>query len=750
MGARTALIVTSDEYEHDGLRQLRSPDADATALAAVLGNQQVGNFAVRVVRNQPSFEVQSEVEDLFAEAAPDDVLLLHFSCHGLKSDTGELFFATRNTRLNRLASTAVSADFVQRCMRASRSRSIVLLLDCCYGGAFGEGVAVRAAGAVNVLDSFPGGGLGGRGRAVITASSAMEYAFEGDHLADDRSRRPSVFTSALVEGLATGEADRNSDGWVSLSEIYDYVFDRVRSQNPNQTPTRDIEMQGELFLARSRRRRIQPLPVPPDLLAASTDPNMFTRLGAVAELRSRLVGENLPAAAGALKRLQELARTDIQYVAEAAALAMGDVALRVGETELHFGQVPAGSVPPARPIRLLGPPLARACSYEPTDAWIRVDDSDDGASVTVDTATPGARSGTVLVKGVGGEATVAVDVEVTADGATHENLDGGPHAAMDVPVPRAPEKAEPAEPATHQAVQAEPAQPAVQHRPTQPAVHDEPAEPAARSERDARTAGWSPDQLVRAGALGAGIGALLLMVALLSPFQWDSPLSDKNEEIYFHSLVQVGLVVIAAGFALWPPTRWIMGAGVLAGVLAAATWVGMVLLGAWVVFLRSEGGLQSGFWLQLLAGAVFAVAALVVGWAVVARDRAEASGRPRPDRLSWLVAGSGVLASLALVVLAVQEVEWPRAGTIWLAVLALGFPVAVVFTVHRRAVVPLLAGWIIGGLALLLTYSGHVDRLQNEGHSISAMPVALLGISVLALLIGATAVGASGRAADSH
>jgi len=54
-----------------------------------------------------------------------------------------------------------SADFVQQCMRASRSRSIVLLLDCCYGGAFSQGVTVRAAGNVNVLDSFPGGKLGG-------------------------------------------------------------------------------------------------------------------------------------------------------------------------------------------------------------------------------------------------------------------------------------------------------------------------------------------------------------------------------------------------------------------------------------------------------------------------------------------------------------------------------------------------------------------------------------------------------------
>ncbi|GAA0454611.1 hypothetical protein Ade02nite_03100 [Paractinoplanes deccanensis] len=258
---RRALIVANDTYEHEGLRRLLAPAADAEALARVLGDPSIGDFDVRVVSNEPAYVIQEQIEDLFADSRPDDVLLLHFSCHGLKGESGELFFATRNTRPNRLGSTAVSADFVQRCMRASRSRGIVLLLDCCYGGAFSRGVRVRAAGDVDVLDNFPGGS---RGRAVITASSAMEYAFEGDRLADDKSH-PSVFTSALVEGLETGDADRDQDGWISLNELYDYVFDRVRERNPYQTPSRDIEMQGELYVARSNRPTGEtrpPLPPP--------------------------------------------------------------------------------------------------------------------------------------------------------------------------------------------------------------------------------------------------------------------------------------------------------------------------------------------------------------------------------------------------------------------------------------------------------------------------------------------------------
>ena len=413
-GQRKALIVANDQYDHEGLRHLVSPAADAEALAGVLGDEKIGQFDVRVVRNEPAHVIQGQIEDLFSDSRRDDVLLLHFSCHGLKSESGELFFAARDTRPNRLASTAIPADFVQRCMRASRSRSIVLLLDCCYGGAFGQGVTVRAAGDVDVLGSFPGGRLGGgRGRAVITASSAMEYAFEGDQLADDHSQRPSVFTTALVEGLATGEADRDEDGFVSLNELYDYVFDRVRAENPHQTPSRDVEMQGELYVARSRRRRIRPQPIPADLQAAMTDPNMFARLGAVTELRGRLLGDNLPAAVGARDALTDIAANDLQYIADAAAAALNEAVLRPSEHELHFGPVTQDSGRAHRTIHLQGPPLARACTFQVSHAWIRIDETPEGIDVSVDASTVGRLHGDIALAGPTGEAVITVDVEVT-------------------------------------------------------------------------------------------------------------------------------------------------------------------------------------------------------------------------------------------------------------------------------------------------------------------------------------------------
>ncbi|MFJ1763475.1 caspase family protein [Amycolatopsis sp. NPDC088138] len=404
-GRRRALIVANGEYDNAGLQRLGSPAADADALAGVLSDRAISDFDVRVVRNETAHVVQAEVEDLCAEGRPDDVLLLHFSCHGLKDDSGQLFFAARNTRPDRLRSTAVPAHFVQQCLRQSRSRSVVLLLDCCYGGAFGQGVAVRASGDANVLDSF----RGGRGRAVITASNSIEYAFEGARLAEGGVAQPSVFTSALVEGLRTGEADRDEDGWIALGELYEYLFDRVRERNPKQTPSRDIEMQGELYLARSRRRRIKPSPIPADLAAAIEAENPFTRLGAVAELRRRLTSSNLEVAVGAFEALKVMSSTDVQHVAEAAEDARADAAIRADVEALRFEDDV-----PVRRIRLLGPPVARACQFEPSHDWMEIRETPEGAEVTV-TRTAEARQGKVVVSGPTGESVIVVEAAAVAE-----------------------------------------------------------------------------------------------------------------------------------------------------------------------------------------------------------------------------------------------------------------------------------------------------------------------------------------------
>jgi Caspase domain len=249
-GRKAALLIATAEYGDPAFRRLRTPGHDVEALTRVLADPAIGGFDMHALVNQPGQLVEEEIEGFFADRKPDDLLLLYLSCHGVKDQDGRLYFAATDTKLQRLAATGISSTFVNQQMDNSRSRQIVLLLDCCYSGAFARGFATRGGEGVELKERFQG-----RGRVVITASSAMEYAFEAGQLTSEGGQ-PSVFTTAVVQGLQTGEADRDADGRVSVDELYDFVFDQVRQATPNQTPGIFFsDVQGTLYIAQNPNPR---------------------------------------------------------------------------------------------------------------------------------------------------------------------------------------------------------------------------------------------------------------------------------------------------------------------------------------------------------------------------------------------------------------------------------------------------------------------------------------------------------------
>jgi hypothetical protein len=344
-GRRSALIVASNVYQDPGLSELRAPAADADALATVLSDPDIGGFEVRTLLNEPAHVVTEAVEDFLTDRDPEDLLLLHFSCHGIKDQGGELYFAMTNTKLRLLGATAVAADFVNRRMTQSRSHRIVLFLDCCYAGAFDRGMTARASKAVDLQERFSG-----RGRAVITASGAVEYAFEGGELTETGDTAPSVFTTAMVRGLSTGEADRDQDGYVDLDELYDYVYSAVREVTPHQTPGKwTFGVQGDLVIARRGGPVAEPPPLPPELQHSLDSPLAGVRAGAVDELARLAAGRHQGLAVAARRELERLADDDSRTVSAAATAALGHAP-------------PTSSTPPPRPAaarsRTAGPEVS--------------------------------------------------------------------------------------------------------------------------------------------------------------------------------------------------------------------------------------------------------------------------------------------------------------------------------------------------------------------------------------------------------
>lgn len=251
-GHRRALLIGTGTYDHPELSKLLSPEADCAGLTEVLRDPEIGQFEVQQLVDADRPMLERAIEEFFLTARRDDVCLLYFSCHGVRNRSDKLYFAVRNTDPERPAHSAISGSFVHDMMDECRARSVVVVVDCCYSGLFIPGAkGSESAGFEEVL--------AGHGRVIITAGTRMQRAWEGDH-SDSETPALSRFTSAIVEGLRSGDADLNGDGLVTLQELFKYTSERLHLEGAEQTPRMGGEMQYDIALARVKKKRRQRSP----------------------------------------------------------------------------------------------------------------------------------------------------------------------------------------------------------------------------------------------------------------------------------------------------------------------------------------------------------------------------------------------------------------------------------------------------------------------------------------------------------
>lgn len=263
MPDRLALIIANYEFDDPKFTRLETPSQDAQALAQVLGRAEIGGFQTIPLINESQRVVSRQIARLYQRRKRDDLLLLYYSGHGIKDEYGDLYLAVKDSESETLSASSIDAGFIRRQIDKTQSRRNVVILDCCFSGAFGAGVAKSILGSnPGVEDILAGSGYG---RVVLTASNSVEYAWEGDRLLGDG--RQSVFTQHLVEGMQSGAADLNQDGYITLDELYDYVYDRVLSGgHTRQTPQKWAQqVEGQIVIARNSQidaRAARQLPGP--------------------------------------------------------------------------------------------------------------------------------------------------------------------------------------------------------------------------------------------------------------------------------------------------------------------------------------------------------------------------------------------------------------------------------------------------------------------------------------------------------
>ncbi len=297
---RLALLVGTSEYpECEKLAPLHGSLLDVDAMQRVLvANGEFATEDVVVLKNASRQAIEDAIHNLFngRDRQKDDLVLFYFSGHGIVDEANRLFLGTPSTRKegNKIVRpTTVAASYLHDAMSDSKSQQQVLIFNCCFSGAFAQGMTVMDDGSVNLKNQ-----LGGKGRAILTSSSSTQFSFQPDG-------EMSIYTRYLVEGIETGAADRDGDRKISIDELHEYAALKVSQESPNMTPAfYPVEQGGKIYIAK--------------VAQSKDDPRLVYRR----ELESRIVDGkwSLPA-----RRLLDSLRVRLELSAEDAESIKADV-----------------------------------------------------------------------------------------------------------------------------------------------------------------------------------------------------------------------------------------------------------------------------------------------------------------------------------------------------------------------------------------------------------------------------------------
>lgn len=193
------MLIGIDDYP--GAR-LTGCVADATTLAELLATHDDGslNFECKTLLAPGREPVTQEkvlenLETLLGQ--PADVALFYFAGHGSENNLGG-FLVTQDAR-KYIAGVAMRDVITQA--RSSPVKEVIIILDCCHSGQFGNLPEIDNSAALR------------EGISVLTASRGSEVAREAGG--------GGVFTSLVYDALHGGAADIS--GNVTIAGVYTYA-----------------------------------------------------------------------------------------------------------------------------------------------------------------------------------------------------------------------------------------------------------------------------------------------------------------------------------------------------------------------------------------------------------------------------------------------------------------------------------------------------------------------------------------------
>ncbi|MEQ8539413.1 MAG: caspase family protein [Coleofasciculus sp. D1-CHI-01] len=178
--------------------------------------------------------MRETIETLLSKRDEEDVVLLFFSgqCIQDYNDTvylGTGITATRMTDDNSLKelvkATVVPARLIQDLLSNSPCPQNIVIIDGYCSNILDWEITANDYNQVGLKQQMTG-----EKWALLSCFSSIPYFNQSEQ------SQPSDYTRYLIEGLATGLADRNHDDWICVKELHDYVSQQLKIVAPALKP----------------------------------------------------------------------------------------------------------------------------------------------------------------------------------------------------------------------------------------------------------------------------------------------------------------------------------------------------------------------------------------------------------------------------------------------------------------------------------------------------------------------------------
>lgn len=199
-GRRLALVIANQKYEDKSYPELRTPIADAEALADILMRK--FGFSTRIdqggkgldlfLRNATKAQIQQMLFELRRRLTAEDQLLVYYAGHG-ESDPDLGAYWVPVDGQPKMDYTWIAADEITRELKRMNAVSVLVISDSCYAGGLSRGSAGEAP-PTGARDNYlaKAGRLKSRQLMASGGNEPVEDGGGGGH---------SVFAKALYGGL---------------------------------------------------------------------------------------------------------------------------------------------------------------------------------------------------------------------------------------------------------------------------------------------------------------------------------------------------------------------------------------------------------------------------------------------------------------------------------------------------------------------------------------------------------------------